>query len=304
MRKYIVSAIIMSFALIMSIPVYAGFGGGGQRQMDVSEEEAQLIEEAMPTEAPYTPKQERKILVFCVTEGFFHEGIPYFNRALQIMGEKTGAFTADITTDLNDLLSDNLEQYDALCLNNTVSMPVSPETTPEICESIINFIEGGKGIIGIHAATDNFYDWPEAAEMMGGTFDGHPWGAGGVWAVKFDEPDHPLMVPLQGHQGFRIQTEIYRSWPPLYSRDKQLVLMSLDMSDEATSNTAQDERDSDTGITWIKEVGEGRMFYCSLGHGGNITQMTPILEHYLLGIQWALGDIDGVDATPKGTDSN
>ncbi len=28
--------------------------------------------------------------------------------------------------------------------------------------------------------------------MVGGLFDGHPWGGGGTWAFKLDEPGHPL----------------------------------------------------------------------------------------------------------------
>lgn len=44
--------------------------------------------------------------------------------------------------------------------------------------------------------------------------------------------------------------------------------------------------------------------YTNLGHGGNHAgielENTPVLEHLLLGIQWALGDLKDVDATPKG----
>ena len=57
----------------------------------------------------------------------------------------------------------------------------SASTTPPSSNSRLNsksslmtFVKGGKGIIGIHAATDNFYDWPEGAAMMGGLFDGPP----------------------------------------------------------------------------------------------------------------------------------
>jgi type 1 glutamine amidotransferase len=74
--------------------------------------------------------------------------------------------------------------------------------------------------------------------------------------------------------------------------------MSLDMSDEATKNTANKPYNEDTGISWIKNWGQGRVFYGSLGHNHDITWTAPILEHYLRGIQFALGDLK-VDATPK-----
>jgi len=79
--------------------------------------------------------------------------------------------------------------------------------------------------------------------------------------------------------------------------------MSLDMSDPATKNAdknAEDLRfvDRDTGISWIKNYGKGRIFYGSLGHNHQTTWNPTILKHYLDGIQFALGDLP-VDATPK-----
>jgi type 1 glutamine amidotransferase/thioredoxin-like negative regulator of GroEL len=170
----------------------------------------------------------------------------------------------------------------------------------------MDFVKGGKGIIGVHAATDNFYawpqkkihEWPEGMEMMGGIFTGHPWTAGGTWAFKIDDPDHPLMAAFKG-KGFKISDEIYRTDPPLYSRSKQRVLMSLDMSDPTTRNVKEFKpTDVDTGITWIKTWGKGRVFYCSLGHNDPIFWNPMILKHYLDGIQFALGDYK-VDTTPQ-----
>ena len=133
--------------------------------------------------------------------------------------------------------------------------------------------------------------------MMGGKFTGHPWIPNEKWAVKIDEPNHPLMAPFAG-KGFKIKDEIYRTEPPLYSRNKQLVLMSLDMSDDATRKKSEKPTDADTGISWVKTWGKGRFFYCSLGHDHAVTWNPPVLEHYLRGIQFALGDLK-VDTKPK-----
>ena len=272
---------------------------------DISEALAKPIMDHLPAKAAVKPEKPRRLLVYVQANQFVTPGMPYVNRALRAMGEKTGAFTVDLSANLDDFLPETLNQYDAFLLNSTVDMPVSPERTPEICNSIMAFVRSGKGAIGMHGAVDNFRQWPEAQEMFGNLFRGHPWGEGGAWAIKIDEPTNPLMEPFKGHEGFRIVTELYASTPPIYSRDKQLVLMSLDMKDAATRNLARTDADMDTGISWIKNWGSGRVFYTNLGHGGMRAGLelenSPVQEFLLRGIQWAMGDLKGVDATPKGT---
>ncbi len=265
----------------------------------VNEDEIARIKAAMPDKAVAKPAQPRKMLIFWKCETFFHTVIPVANEALKIMGEKTGAFQVTaVTDDYSVFNAETLKQFDIICLNNTTSLKFDPKTTPERCQALMDFIKSGKGIVGIHAAADNFYQWPEAQEMMGNKFTAHPWGAGTTVAIKIDEPDHPLTAPFHG-QGFKVKDEIYRTAPNPYSREKQFVLMSLDMSDPGTNSVkGVIESDKDTGITWIKDVGKGRLFYCSLGHNNEIFMNTPILEHYLRGIQFAAGDFP-VPTKPK-----
>jgi type 1 glutamine amidotransferase len=253
---------------------------------DVSEEELKKIEDAAPAKAMVEPARPRKLLVFDRCDGFKHSSIPYWNKALEIMGKKTGAYSVVVSSDMNVFKPEFLNQFDAVCLNNTTQLKFDES----LRKGLMDFVKAGKGIIGIHAATDNFYDWPEAQEMMGGKFTGHPWGASGTWAIKIDEPNHPLTAAF-GAKGFKITDEIYRTEPPLYSRDKQLVLMSLDMSDEATRKASEKPTDADTGITWIKMWGQGRVFYCALGHNRDVTWNPAVLKLYLGGIQFAFGDL-------------
>ncbi len=264
-----------------------------QRDRDVTADEISKITEAMPSKPAAPAKQPRKMLVFWRCEGFFHGSIPVANKALEIMGQKTGAFeVTKVTDDYSVFTKEGLKDFDIVCLNNTTGLKFDPNATPDRCEALLDFVKSGKGLVGIHAAADNFYQWPDGMEMMGNKFTGHPWGGGGTWAIKLDKPDHPLTAPFQG-KGFKIRDEIYRTDPPLYTRDKQLVLMSLDMSDPVTSGVkGLNDTDSDTGITWIKKVGQGRVFYCGLGHNNEIFWNTPVLEHFLLGIQFAAGDLE------------
>jgi len=295
--KFIIVALLGLWCLSMlTSPLQAE---SPKKLRDLKAEELQKIRSAVPDKPTVRPAKPRKILVFWRCEGFYHKSIPVVNEALKIMGQKSGAYEVAVCTDDYSIFTpEKLRQFDAVCLNNTTHLKFNPKETPERCKALMDFVKGGKGIAGIHAATDNFNEWPEAQEMMGGKFTGHPWGGGGTWAIKIDEPDHPLTAAFKG-KGFKINDEIYRTDPPLYSRSKQRVLMSLDMSDPTTKNArGVKPSDADTGITWIKKWGKGRIFYCSLGHNDHLLWNPAILQHYLDGIQFALGDYK-VDTTPK-----
>jgi type 1 glutamine amidotransferase len=259
---------------------------------EISSQELQKMKAAAPTKAPAVPKEPRKMLVFTLCKGFVHSSIPYVTKALEIMGEKTGAFEIVQSEDMSVFKPESLSQFDAVCFNNTTKLEFND---PVLQHSLIDFAKAGKGIVGIHAATDNFYDWPLAAEMMGGLFDGHPWTSGGTWAFKLDAPQHRLNAPFNG-QGFKLSDEIYRIKPVnLYKNAR--ILISLDMTDPATAHAkgvkATDKR---LPVSWVRNFGNGRVFYCGIGHNHNILWNSNVLGHYLAGIQFALGDLD-VDAT-------
>ncbi len=238
----------------------------------------------------------RQLLVFSLCEGFAHSAIGPTEVALRAMGERTGAFEVTVSTDMAVFEAASLARFDAVLFNNTTNLEFAD---PDHRRALLAFVRGGKGVIGIHAATDNFSNWPEAAAMMGGLFDGHPWTANGTWAVKVDEPGHPLNRSFGG-QAFLISDEIYQIKDP-YSRDTHRVLLSLDMSNPRNHQVEGINReDDDFAIAWIKPFGEGRVFYCSLGHNHEVLENEAVLEHYLAGIRYALGDLE-VDDTPSGT---
>ena len=253
-------------------------------------ENIQKVVESLPTKAPAKPAKERKILVVSRCEGFVHGSIPIGVKAIELMGEKTGAYTIEETQEMEDFNEQKLKRFDAILFMSTTML----DPTEEQRRALLDFVRGGRGIIGIHAASDNFYQWEEGAKMMGGLFCGHPWTANCNVKVKLDEPDHPINACFQG-EAFNITDEIYQFKDP-YSRDNQRIITSLDMDDPDTAAVngghpdTINRNDNDFGITWVRPEGKGRVFYCSMGHNHHIFWDARILQHYLAGIQYALGD--------------
>lgn len=250
---------------------------------------AEKTREAFHDNGDFTAPTPRRILVFHGCVGFAHHSIPGINEVLAAMGEATGAFTADFSDDMSGLTAENLARYDAILFNNSTRLTFDDAHKA----ALMGFVKGGKGFIGIHGATDNFYKWDEAGEMIGGYFNQHPWSANGTWAIKVDEPDHPLVAAFGG-QGIKLKEEMYRFRAP-YSRARLRVLLSLDLTDEATRSVETGRLDRDYAVSWIRRFGEGRVFFCSIGHNMEAVTQPAVLQHYLAGIRYALGDLDADD---------
>ncbi len=240
------------------------------------------------------PAKARRLFVFYLAEGFVHSSILYGNECLKLMGEKTGAFVATFSKDKADFTAENLKQYDGILFNNTTSLKLDDAQR----KAIIDFVNGGKGIMGIHSASDNFGCCPELSDMIGGQFDGHPWGSGGTWAFKLDDPDHPVNRAFGG-KGFIMSDEIYQI-KGKYAHDNCRELISLDMSNpmnmKVNTNSIH-RKDGDFPVAWLKPLGGGRVFYCSLGHREDVYFNKAVVQHYLDGIQYALGDFKVDDRT-------
>lgn len=253
-------------------------------------EEVEKATAAMP-DTPYAkPLKPRKLLIFTLCKGFPHSSVNLGAKAFEILGKKTGAWDSVSTTDPAFFAADKLKEFDAVMMDNTTGKELITDAAQK--QSLLDFVKSGKGIAGCHAATDAFYEkWPEYGEMMGGFFAGHPFRR---ISVKVDDTASPLTAMFEG-KGFEISDEIYTFKDP-YSREKLRILLSIDWEN---ANLSKGNRaDNDYALSWIREFGQGRVFYCGLGHDHAIFWNPTILKHYLAGIQYALGDLKA-NATPS-----
>src|SRR5690349_15644213 len=105
------------------------------------------------------------VLVFSKTTGFRHDSIPAGIRAVQRLGAQYG-FNVDATEDATQFNAANLAQYEAVVWMSTTSdvLNAAQQTAFE------NYIKGGGGYVGVHAASDTEYTWPWYGQLVGAYF--------------------------------------------------------------------------------------------------------------------------------------
>ena len=283
----------------------------GSVSYNASEEQApagavEKIEAALPLEAFAKPEKPRRLLVFSRTNGFRHTSIATGKIALAAIGKKTGAYEAIVSDELSNFEKEKISSFDAICFLSTTMNPFSPfpqelmkmsdqekkaaeEQEMRLKENLMAFVKGGGGFVGIHAATDTFYEWAEYGEMVNGYFDGHPWTANTQVSIYVEpgQEKHPLTAMFQGKR-LEFAEEIYQFKAP-YDSSKVQMLLRLDPVKSAKVEGMQ-RGDNDYGVSWARSWGKGRVFYCSIGHNDAMYWHPQILQHYLAGIQWAIGD--------------
>lgn len=276
----------------------AGLFSPATRAEPVTPEQRALILAALPAEAPAKPARPRKLLVYTQTKGYRHASIETGAESLRLMGERTGAYTTTVTDQPEVFTAASLAGFDAVLFLSTTGEIF---TLVESKAALLDFVRRGGGIVGIHAATDSCYHWPEWGSMMGGYFDSHPWTWDRTVTILNEEPGHPFNAPFARQPSFSIQDEIYQLKAP-YSRTTHRVILSLDTRrsdfDDPAIAPKIKRTDGDFAISQLRTYEKGRVFYCSLGHNHAVYWNRAILGHYLAGIQWALGDL-AADSTPQ-----
>ena len=236
----------------------------------------------------------KHVLVVSQTKGFEHDSISAAMAAIYNMGQQSGLWDTTMRTDTELITkkdlprnAKNLNYFDVLIFASTTGELDLDDSQKADMMSFIK--DDGKGFVGIHAALDTNYKWPEYGEMIGGWFDQHPWGTFNAPIIN-EDPDFPAVRHFP--KAFVKYDEIYQ--PKEWSRDKVNVLLSLDPTKLDYSNNPRIHRaDHDFPVAWGKMYGKGRVFYSTLGHTEESWQDPDIQKMYFEAIKWALGMTEG-----------
>ncbi len=150
---------------------------GNSTPIAVSQTAVDAMMAALPTTPGAKPLHPRKVLVMGHTGagGFVHASIPLAAKAVEALGNQGGLWTTTVSYDAADINADNLKKYDAIFLDSTTACFLDdpdPAVTAARRAALLNFVRSGKGIAGIHAASDSYHTdclASEAAAKSGGT---------------------------------------------------------------------------------------------------------------------------------------
>jgi glucose/arabinose dehydrogenase/type 1 glutamine amidotransferase len=237
------------------------------------------------------------VLVLSVTEGARRDSIPAGNEALQAIGEEIAgnadieSFSVDIvdSADPEDAQSEipstveAFEAYDAVVFQNTTGAVLVGDRR----SAFKQYVEGGGGFVGIHAAADTHTDWEwYATELLGATATGSP----AVQEAELHVTDrtHPSTEHLPARWVREEQWYDFDRNP----RGDVHVLASLD--EQTYDGAAMDGGfGRDHPIAWCRRIGQGRAFYTGGGHTSATFGTDAFRTHLEGALLWAVGHAGG-----------
>ena len=259
---------------------------------------------------PAPSAKPRHVLVYGISFGPHRNTIRTAQQVFRLLGEKSGAFTPVISEDLANFEADTLRRFDAVIFANTTGevfcRPADKEqfnalkaeekrqqgqNAARLTQILADYVRGGGGFMAIHAATDTLKNHQVYGDMIGAVFTQHPWGPKETVMIRVEDPGHALAQGVFDHSEFRYNDEIYEFRDP-YDRKRLHVILSLDLAKSDKPNRPLRRTDGDFPVAWTRRHGQGRVFYCSLGHATATFADPAILKFWLRGIQFATGDIE------------
>ena len=231
-----------------------------------------------------------------------HESVSHAISVIERLGYESGTYDTFIRTDSNiisksPLMTTGRPASGGPNLNNVDAIFFLGHREVELTDAqkvdLLSFVkDDGKGFVAAHTATTAFLSWPEFGELIGGRYDGHPWGNTAGTLVN-EDPAFPATKHFPA--SFPLTDEFYQTME--YSREKIRVVLRLDVS-KMPANTGVHRTDGDFPLAWARMYGKGRVFYSSLGHAATTWDNPDVSRMYFEALKWSLG-LTEADATPR-----
>ncbi len=187
-----------------------------------------------------------------------YQNAPLFNQSL---GREK--IFMEYVEDLERLSDEGLADVDAVMLYANYD-----ELSPEREEALMRFVEEGGAFLPVHSASACFGHSDAFVDLVGGRFKSH--GAGEFTAtIAPGQENHPIM---KGFQEFETWDETY---------------VHSDHNEEGRTELMLREEEP---WTWVREQGEGRVFYTAYGHDERTWEQPEFHDLLIRGILWSVGE--------------
>src|SRR5262249_25360057 len=175
----------------------------------------------------------------------------------------------------NALTPETLAKYDGLMIYANIE-----KISPEQEKALLDYVEGGKGLIALHCASYCFLNSPKYIAMVGGQFKSH---GTGTFKTTTSGVDHPITAGLAD----------FESWDETYVHTKH------NDKDRVVLNYRVDQKGKEP-YTWVRTQGKGRVFYTAWGHDDRTWSHPGFQALVERGARWAVGaDPSVVPDTPS-----
>lgn len=168
------------------------------------------------------------------------------------------------TEEVTDLNKKNLELYDGVMIYAN-----HEDRHPEQEKALLDYVAEGHAFIPIHCASFCFNESEEYVDLVGGQFKEH---GTGTFTANIVDKTHSTM------QSF----ETFSTWDETYVHNK--------MAEDITVLMERVEGEHHEPWTWVKNYGEGKVFYTAYGHDERTWQNPGFQRLVKEGILWAVSD--------------
>ncbi|NPU99227.1 MAG: ThuA domain-containing protein [Candidatus Omnitrophica bacterium] len=185
-----------------------------------------------------------------------------------------------VSKDAGMINEKQLAVFDVVVFYTTgdLTQPSKDNGTPMSAQGVtalVNWVKNGGGFVGSHTASDTFHENLDYRKLSGGVFKTH----GQQETATMKVVKHPITAHLG--DTFTTPDEYYMFKDTTNTFQPLLILQTKEMKQEMYNSVEP------YPITWIEELGEGRIFNCALGHREDVWTNPDFQKLLINGIKWA-----------------
>jgi type 1 glutamine amidotransferase len=206
-----------------------------------------------------------KVLILSTTLEFHHDSIPECQQLVADLGKLDAAntWTTQIEGDnLADFTAEGLKPFRLIFSCNPTGVVFSGNSKVAdkagAMKAFTDYVTNGGAFAGVHSATDfektNGFPWA-INTLLGAYFDHHDNdGTQGSVTLDANAGAHPVLKGISSN----------------YSTQDEWYYMNRDVSAQPGFKILQRLAKDNRPVSWVKDVGTGRMFYTIRGHAKSV----------------------------------